>query len=71
MYILHNVGARLVWQVNKNLKGPKDFISASWAEIVTSGLSIAAALLAIALVRAVARRQDERQARQHGAAAVL
>jgi hypothetical protein len=70
LYILHNVGARLVWQMNKNLKVPKDFIAASWTEIVTSGLSIAAALLAIAVARAVARRQDERQARQQSGAAV-
>jgi hypothetical protein len=71
IYILHNVGLRLVLKANKDLKGPRDFINGSWAEIVTSGLSIAAALLAIAVVRAVARRQDERQTRQHGAAAVL
>ena len=71
MYLLHNGGARVSGQTSKDLKGPKDFINASWTEIVTSGLSIAAALLAIAVVRAVARRQDERQTRQHGAAAVL
>lgn len=71
LYLLHNAGAQLVWQVSKNLKGAQDFINASWTEIVTSGLSIGAALLAIAVVRAVARRQDERQTRQHGATAVL
>jgi Domain of unknown function (DUF4328) len=71
LYLLHNVGGRLVWQVNKNLNGPKDFINAAWTELLTSGLTIGAALLAIAVVRAVARRQDERQTRQHGVAAVL
>jgi hypothetical protein len=71
LYLLHNFGGRVVWQVNKKLNGPKDFITASWTEIVTSGLSIGAALLAIAVVRAVARRQDERQARQHGGAAAV
>jgi drug/metabolite transporter (DMT)-like permease len=69
LYLLRNFGAQVVRQVSKKVNGPKDFIHASWAEIVASGLSIAAALLAIAVVRAVARRQDERQTRQHGGAA--
>ena len=64
LYITHNIAGRVVWSMHKNLKLPKDFISASWTSIVASGFSIGAALLAIALVRAVARRQDERQVRQ-------
>jgi hypothetical protein len=63
MYLAHNVCGRIVWQVNKHLAGPQDFINAAWTEIATSFVTISAALLAIAVVRAVARRQDERQSR--------
>jgi hypothetical protein len=69
LYLLHNVGSRAVWQVNKHLDGPQAFITAAKVEIGASVASIAAALLAIAVARAVARRQDQRQSRQPAAAA--
>ena len=71
LWIVHTLGSRLVSQLYKHIQGPAAFINASWADIVMSGFSIVAALLAIAVVRAVARRQDERQTRQRGATAVL
>ena len=69
VWIVHNVGSQVISQAYKPIKGPSAFINASWADIVICGFSIVAALLAIAVVRAVARRQDERQTRQHSAAA--
>lgn len=71
LWVVHTVGSRLISPAFKTVKGPAAFIKGSWVDVVMSGVSIAAALLAIAVVRAVARRQDERQTRQHGAAAVL
>jgi hypothetical protein len=64
LYLAHNIGGQAVYQMNKHLNNPADFINAAKVEIVTSVISMVAAWAAIAVVRAVARRQDERQARQ-------
>jgi hypothetical protein len=70
LFISHNIAARVVSQVNKSADGASGLITASRANIVSSGLTVAAAVLAILVVRAVARRQDERQ-RRHPAGAPL
>ena len=63
MYLIHSLGGWLVYIAAKDAKQAQDLVASSWVTIVTSALSIIAALLAAATVRAVARRQDERQKR--------
>ena len=62
MYLLHGIGGWTVYIASKDAKQAQDLINSSTVDIATSALSIIAALLAAATVRAVARRQDERQA---------
>lgn len=64
MYLLHNIGGWMVYAASKDVKEAEELIRSSAIDIGTSLLSIIAALLAIATVRAVARRQDERSKRQ-------
>jgi hypothetical protein len=63
MYLAHNVGGWVVYIASKDAKQAQDLINSSTIDIGSSALSIVAALLAAATVRAVARRQDERQKR--------
>lgn len=63
IYLAHNIGGQIVFQAGKGASQAPELIVGAQAEIFTSAISIAAALLAAATVRAVARRQDERQRR--------
>jgi Domain of unknown function (DUF4328) len=70
MFIGHSVTGQAGAQIYKHSGGPSGLITASWANIVSSGVTIAAAVLAALVVRAVARRRDERQ-RRHPAGTPL
>ena len=63
MYLAHNIGGWMVALASKGAKQAQDLINSSSVDMVDSVLSIIAALLAAATVRAVARRQDERYKR--------
>jgi len=62
-YLLHNIGGQIVFQVSKGANQASELITTAQVEIFTSMISIVAAVLAAMVVRAVARRQDERQRR--------
>jgi hypothetical protein len=64
MFLVHNIGGWIFAQLSKGSPGPGGLITLSWAQVVTGALTICAALLAVAVVRQLARRQDERQRRQ-------
>jgi len=70
MFLIYSFSGWVVAQYTQAVHGPADLITASWVRIVTSAETIAAAVLAILVVRAVARRQDDRQ-RRHPAGAPL
>ncbi len=70
MFIVHNIANRAGSQINKFSEGPSGLITACWVNIVGSAVTIVAAVLAALVVRAVARRQDDRQ-RRHPAGAPL
>jgi hypothetical protein len=56
--------------VSKDVTQAEAAITSAWTDIVVSGLTIAAAVLAGLVVRAVALRQEERQ-RRHPAGSPL
>jgi hypothetical protein len=60
-YILHGIGTQVSYRLVKAVTHPADFIIAMWGTIVSSALAIVAAVLALAVVRALAQRQDQRQ----------
>lgn len=62
MFVLRTIGGMVTYQLQ--VKTPSDLIDAAWIQIICLAPSIAAAILAGAVVRALARRQDERQRRE-------
>jgi hypothetical protein len=65
MFVLKTIGEMIMNQTKAH--GAAELISASRLRIVCHVPSIAAAILAAAVVRALARRQDERQRRERAA----
>jgi len=63
MYVVRTIGGMASNQL-RHVKTATDLIDASWVQIVFRPPSILAALLAGMVVRALARRQDERQRRE-------
>lgn len=63
LYLVHSFSAWAVVFAGTKTNQAQDLITSSTIHIVTSAFTIAAALLAVATVRAVARRQEERQKR--------
>jgi hypothetical protein len=57
-YVLHGIAGQVSFQFTRNPHAASDFINAGYVNIVEAALTIVAAALAIALVRALARRQD-------------
>lgn len=64
LYLISYLPAYFSWRANANLKSPADHVHAAWVAVMGSLAFIASAVAAIALVRAVARRQDQRRAAQ-------
>jgi hypothetical protein len=71
MFLLREAGGMSVRLLNKRIETPADLIESCWAQIVCLFPSAAAAVLAAAVVRGVARRQQERQARRFAPGASL
>jgi hypothetical protein len=65
LYLIAGVCTYFIMRGSFRIKDPASYVHASWIEIVTSPISIALAAAAIGVVRGVARRQDERQARDN------
>ena len=63
MFVLRTVAGMVSNQI-RDVKTPSDVIDASWIQVVGLPPSIAAAILAGVVVRALARRQDARQQRE-------
>jgi len=61
-WLAHGVAGRVLEYLNKTT-APEAFPTRAWVDLARSLLTIVAILLAIAVVRAVARRQDERYVR--------
>lgn len=71
MFLLRALGGMTVRHLNERVHAPADLIEACWAQIAFLFPSAAAGLLAAAVVRGVARRQRERQARRFAPGASL
>jgi hypothetical protein len=61
MYLTSNIVAGVLGAIFGQAKGAEAFINKCWADLVKVALGVVSAVLFVALVRALARRQDERQ----------
>jgi hypothetical protein len=61
-FLIHELGGRLAARASRNRHAAADFVVAGYSDVVSAVLTIVASVVAIVLVRALARRQDACQA---------
>jgi hypothetical protein len=62
-WLASNISDRFFTRIYRNAEKLEDHVAAGWADIFSSGLTIVAACLAIAVVRDITSRQEERSKR--------